>query len=68
MRRIRARDPNRPPWDRKVRQRFIEEYEADGLIGARTVEELAEIFEAAHDEAHGSAARFRDELDRRLGL
>jgi len=58
-----ARDPQRPPWDRRL---FLEEYEADGLIGVRTADALADLFEAALAAAHGSPARFEQELDRRM--
>ena len=57
-RRMDARDPARPPWNRAQFLRPI-----SGHPGA---DELADKFERAVSRAHGNSARFRKELDRLL--
>ena len=54
-RRMDARDPDRPPWDRAQFMRRILDYPG--------AEELADKFQAAVDEAHGNSARFRRGLE-----
>ena len=63
-RRMRARDPNRPPWDR---QTFLREFWSDHPGDPRATE-LADAFEAAIDEARGSGARFEQALNRIVTL
>jgi len=63
-RRMRARDPNRPPWNRP---RFLEEFRADHPGDPRAIG-FADAFEAAIAEAHGSDARFKQALNRILTL
>ena len=62
VRRLRARDGRRPPWDR---QQFLAEYWEDNAGEPRAVE-VADKFEQALAAAHGNPARFEQELDRRL--
>jgi hypothetical protein len=65
MRRMKARDERRPPWNGQRRQRFLEEFWHDHP-GHPDAVELADSFEAAIDEAHCNPAWFSRELDRRL--
>ena len=62
-RRMRARDPNRPPWDR---EQFLKEFWADHHDPRAA--EIANAFQAAYDDAHGSDARFIQALNRILTL
>jgi len=62
VRRMRARDERRPPWDR---ERFLTEFWDDHPADPRA-EQIADAFERAVAEAHGNPARFQRELDRRL--
>ena len=62
VRRMRARDDRRSPFDRR---QFLVEFWDDhpGHPGAG---ELADVFEAALDAADGNPRQFEDELDRLL--
>jgi hypothetical protein len=64
VRRMRAREPRRPPF---VRMQFLKEFWADHPADPRA-SEYADAFEAAIAAADGNPARFEAELDRRLRL
>ena len=59
---MRARDEHRPPFNRvQFLKEFWEDHPGDPNAG-----KCADAFEAAIAAAHGSSARFEQELDRRL--